>query len=294
MEVNLQTETFYFRGSLSCKFMQLSVIVTTYNSPDWLQKVIWGYSVQSFRDFELLIADDGSKEDTRQLIDALRNEVSFPIQHIWQEDKGFRKCTILNKAIIASGADYLAISDGDCIPRNDFLEIHFNKRRAGYFLSGGYNKLPMDLSKQITKEDIETQRCFDVDWLTKHGLEKSFTSSKLRVAGWKASLLNNLTPTNASWNGHNSSAWKKDILAINGFDERMRYGALDREMGERLMNNNIKGLQIRYSAVCLHLDHSRGYKNEVDLAANAAIRERTKNENLTWTDYGIVQESQSL
>ncbi len=269
--------------------MQLSVIVTTYNSPDWLQKVIWGYSVQSFRDFELVIADDGSKEDTSQLINALRSEVFFPIQHIWQEDIGFRKCTILNKAITASQAGYLVISDGDCIPRNDFLEVHHRERKEGSFLSGGYSKLPMDISKQITKEDIEAQRCFDVEWLTEHGLTKSFKNSKLRVAGWKASLLNKLTPTNASWNGHNSSAWKKDILSINGFDERMRYGALDREMGERLMNNGIKGLQVRYSAVCLHLDHSRSYKNEADLAANAAIREKTNTEKLTWTEYGIVQ-----
>ena len=270
--------------------MQLSIIITTYNSPEWLQKVIWGYKVQTFRDFEMVIADDGSKDDTKQLIERMRAKLSFPVQHVWQEDLGFRKCTILNKAIVASRTDYLVISDGDCIPRNDFLQVHINKRKQGCFLSGGYNKLPMQLSQAITKEDIEGQRCFDTSWLKEHGLKKSFTNSKLQVAGWKASLLNTLTPTNASWNGHNSSAWKQDILAVNGFDERMRYGALDREMGERLMNNHIKGLQIRYSAVCLHLDHSRGYKNEADLAANAAIRERTKKEKLTWTDYGIVKQ----
>ena len=269
--------------------MELSVIITTYNAAEWLEKVMWGYQAQVFRNFELVIADDGSNDITRQLIERMRKEVFFPVKHVWHEDKGFRKCTILNKAITEAAADYLVISDGDCIPRNDFLQVHSNKKKSSYFLSGGYSKLPMSLSKQITKDDILTQRCFDIQWLTKNGLPGNFKNSKFTASGWKAGLLNAITPTNASWNGHNSSAWKEDILNVNGFDERMRYGALDREMGERLMNNGIKGLQIRYSAICIHLDHSRGYKNEQDLAENQAIRDTTKKEKRTWTEYGIVK-----
>ncbi len=83
------------------------------------------------------------------------------------------------------------------------------------------------------------------------------------------------------------SGWKTDILDVNGYDERMKYGALDRELGERLMNNGIKGKQIRYSAVCIHLDHSRGYKNERDLKFNAEIRRNTKKDKRVWTDAGI-------
>jgi glycosyltransferase involved in cell wall biosynthesis len=269
--------------------MEMSVIITTYNAAEWLEKVMWGYQAQVFRDFELVIADDGSNDITRALITRMQKEVFYPVKHVWHEDEGFRKCTILNKAITAAATDYLVISDGDCIPRNDFLQVHATKRKRGYFLSGGYSKLPMELSKQITKEDVLTQRCFDVNWLKKNGLPDSFKNSKFTASGWKAGLLNIITPTNASWNGHNSSAWKQDILNVNGFDERMRYGALDREMGERLMNNGVKGLQIRYSAICIHLDHSRGYKNEKDLANNQAIRDATKKEKRTWTDYGIVK-----
>ena len=109
--------------------MKLSVIITTYNSPEWLQKVLWGYQAQTFRDFEMIIADDGSKSETKDLIDKMRAEVSYPMQHIWHPDEGFRKCTILNKGIVAAKADYLVISDGDCIPRKDFLQVHFNKRK---------------------------------------------------------------------------------------------------------------------------------------------------------------------
>ncbi len=68
----------------------------------------------------------------------------------------------------------------------------------------------------------------------------------------------------------------------------MKYGALDRELGERMMNNGIKGKQIRYSAICIHLDHSRSYKNKKDLSFNAEIRRLTKAEKRTWTDAGIT------
>jgi glycosyltransferase involved in cell wall biosynthesis len=269
--------------------MELSVIITTYNSPVWLQKVLWGYQTQTFKDFEMVIADDGSTDDTRQLIDAMRNEVFYPVQHVWQADEGFRKCEILNKAIIASKANYLVISDGDCIPRKDFLQVHIDKRKQACFLSGGYNKLPMELSQKITREDIFAQHCFDINWLKANGLPSNFTNTKFTAKGLKAAFLNFITPTNASWNGHNSSAWKQDILNVNGFNEDMRYGALDREMGERLLNSGIKGLQVRYSAVCIHLDHARGYKNKKDLAENKAIWDRTKREKIKWTNNGIVK-----
>lgn len=281
--------TIHLQRKVKIHFMELSVIITTYNSPEWLQKVLWGYQAQEFKDFEMIIADDGSGQETKTLVDEMKKELFFPVQHIWQEDEGFRKCTILNKAIVASKADYLVISDGDCIPRKDFLEVHFNKRRKGRFLSGGYSKLPMQLSRQITKEDIFNQDCFDIHWLKSNGLPGSFKNTKFTARGFKAGLLNFITPTNASWNGHNSSAWKKDIYQVNGFNEDMRYGALDREMGERLINSGIKGVQIRYSAICVHLDHSRGYKNKEDLARNKEIWLQSQKQKLKWASNGIVK-----
>tara|TARA_B110000902_G_C13774150_1_gene385521 strand:- start:195 stop:464 length:270 start_codon:yes stop_codon:yes gene_type:complete len=87
----------------------------------------------------------------------------------------------------------------------------------------------------------------------------------------------------------NSSAWKKDIMAVNGFDSRMQYGGEDREFGERLVNCKIKGLQIRYSAICVHLFHLRGYKNEATIMANLNIRAQTKKEKIIKTPFGINQ-----
>jgi hypothetical protein len=179
------------------------------------------------------------------------------------------------------------MSDGDCIARKDFIEKHVEYRNFGHFLSGGYYKLPMQLSEIIDKKDILTGRCFDLTWLKKKGLKSSFKNHKIDADGLKSFLLNNLTPTTPTWNGHNSSGWKEDILKVNGFDERMQYGGQDRELGERLVNLGIKPKQIRYSAICLHLDHARGYKNQESIDKNMAIRENTRNEKCVKTLFGI-------
>lgn len=268
---------------------KLSIIISTYNSEKWLQKVIWGYNTQTYKHFEIVIADDGSKKGTKQLIEQLRKEVFFTIQHVWQEDNGFRKCKILNKAIRVCNFDYIIMTDGDCIPRKDFVQVHFENRKKDFFLSGGYSKLPMLLSEKITQQDIESQNCFDLKWLKEQGVPKKFKKKKLVVDSEKAKFLNKITTTKASWNGHNSSGWKKDILAVNGFDERMQYGGEDREMGHRLYFKGIKGIQIRYSAICVHLDHERGYKNDTVIAINKKIRKETKFTKSVWTPYGIMK-----
>lgn len=267
---------------------KISVIFTTYNEPAWLEKVLWGFSAQSYKDFEVVIADDGSNHATKALIDKFRKKVDFPIQHVWHEDEGFRKCAILNKAIVEAKADYLVFTDGDCIPREDFLQVHFDYRQENKFLSGGLIRLPMDLSKAITKEDIINQRIFDNRWLSENGLKlKLFKRMRLSGNSFLKKVMNAITPTNASWNGHNASTWKKLILEANGFDERMKYGGEDREFGERLMNAGVKSRQIRYNAICMHLDHARGYVTKEDWDRNKQIRKETQTNKTTRTLYGI-------
>ncbi|GGF17086.1 hypothetical protein GCM10011518_28110 [Flavobacterium limi] len=269
------------------KNMKASVIMSTYNAEEWLEKVIWGLSIQTETNFEIIIADDGSRPKTKELLDNLRTQISMPLIHVWQEDNGFQKSQILNKAIMASSSDYLIFTDGDCIPRKDFVATHLNYREKGYFLSGGYFMLPMDISKAITKNDILSQNCFDVKWLIQNGLKKSFKNSKLTASGLLAKFLNAVTPTKATWNGHNASGWKEDLVFINGFNQEMQYGGQDRELGERLFNKGLKSKQIRYSAIVVHLDHARGYVNEATWKKNFAIRENTKKNKVVKTTIGI-------
>ena len=271
--------------------MRLSVILSTYNSPDWLEKALWGYSVQSHRHFELLVADDGSTDDTRSRIDLLRSQTGMNIRHIWHEDQGFRKCTILNRAIEAASADYLVFSDGDCIPRSDFLETHARLARLGTFLSGGLFRLPLTVSQRIDRDDIVMGRATDERWLRSAGIPRSLKLLKLACRPPWAGWLDRLTSTRATWNGHNSSGWKADLLAVNGFDERMEWGAEDRELGERLVHLGIRPVQIRYRAVCVHLDHERGYVRQDALARNHQIWAETRRTRSVWTASGIRKDT---
>jgi glycosyltransferase involved in cell wall biosynthesis len=265
-----------------------SIIISTYNSTEWLEKVLHGYNNQTYKLFEIVIADDGSNRETSDLIIKLQKEVFYSIIHVWHKDNGFQKSQILNKAIKQSSTSYIIMSDGDCIPRADFVETHIRHREEGWFLSGGYFMLPMNISKLITIGDINEANCFDLKWLKANGLKSTFKNNKLSASGFKAWFLNKMTPTNASWNGHNASGWKNDIIGINGFDERMQYGGQDRELGERLFNYGVKSKQIRYSSICIHLDHPRGYKTKESIDRNLAIRANTKKQSKAWTDYGII------
>ena len=150
--------------------MKISVIFTTYNSPAWLEKVLWGFQYQTDKNFEVVIADDGSGQETRDVIERFRRESDLDLQHVWQEDDGFQKCKVLNRAIVAATGEYMVTTDGDCIPRKDFVAVHRKYAEPGKFLSGGYFKLPMAVSEAITREDIALGRCFDKDWLIANGV----------------------------------------------------------------------------------------------------------------------------
>ncbi|WP_264521910.1 glycosyltransferase family 2 protein [Flavobacterium sp. N1994] len=267
--------------------MKASIIMTTYNSEDWLRKVLTGFSVQTEMDFEVIVADDGSTIETKKVVESFASKFKYPIIHVWQEDDGFQKTKILNKAILKSTSEYLIFTDGDCIPRKDFVQNHLKNKEKGYFLSGGYFKLPMSISKLISENDIISQDCFKILWLKKNGLKINFKLTKLTHNSYFSAFMNWVTPTKRSWNGHNSSGFKSDILAINGFNELLHYGGEDREMGERLFNNGLLSKQIRYIAICLHLDHSRSYVDPEGIKQNLAIRKFNKKNKITKIETGI-------
>jgi glycosyltransferase involved in cell wall biosynthesis len=267
--------------------MKVSVIITTYNAVEWLQKVLVGFSVQTECDFEIVIADDGSTSETKELLSLFSSKFKYPIVHVWQEDEGFQKSKILNKAILKSNSEYLLFTDGDCIPRKDFVAMHLKYQEKGYFLSGGYFKLPLSISKLISEKDVVGENCFDLSWLKSNGFKANFKSSKLTKSAVFANFMNWITPTKRSWNGHNSSGWKSDIIAVNGFNHDMQYGGLDRELGERLFNNGLLSKQIRYSAICVHLDHARGYSTPEIWQKNKGIREYNRKNKVVKIENGI-------
>lgn len=264
-----------------------SVILSTYNHPEWLRKVLWGYAHQTHRSFELIIADDGSDDRTAAVIQWALRETELSIRHVWQSDQGFRKCEALNRGIEASKSNYLIFSDGDCVPRRDFVGQHLLHRRSGRFLSGGYYKLPMELSRSMSLGEIGDGSAFTLSYLRRGGVRRSARDLRVVTSGWSAALCNRLTTTRATWNGNNSSGWKSDLVRAGGFDTRMRYGGQDRELGERLVNAGLRGQHVRFQTLVLHLDHGRGYANPIDRAVNLQIRAETRRSGTAVTKYGL-------
>lgn len=274
--------------------MKASVIVSTYNSPQWLQKVFWGLAAQNIRTFEVIIADDGSSEETKELIETYRQKLDFAVTHVWHEDAGFRKCRILNQAILAARAEYLIFTDGDCVPRKDFVAAHIHHAKPRTFLSGTYCKLPMATSVLLNEQDIVSGKAFDQEWLTESGYEAARRHrTKLKAAAWGVDgLLNRISPSTARFNGNNSSCWRADAMAVGGFDERMGYGSEDHEFGYRLVNAGIRARHIRYSAVCLHLDHAHSYIDPKQTAENSTMVQQTLSRRLKTTEFGLRGASQ--
>ncbi len=264
----------------------VSVLFATYNEPQWLEWVLWGYATQTMRDFEVIVVDDGSRDDTRAVLDRVRPQLPYRLRHFWQPDQGYQKCKGMNRGILLAESDYLVFTDGDCIPRADFLDWHLRLREPGRYLTGGYSKLPLGLSQAITREDILAGRATDYVWLAANGLERHTLKLRLR-SDWARALFNAITPVKALLHGHNASVWKDDALRVNGWDERMQYGGQDLELGERLTHAGVRGKTIRYAAICVHLEHKRGYMKPEMRQKNDAIRADTRRNRAAWTPYGI-------
>lgn len=269
--------------------MHFSVIISTYNKPEFLERVLWGYAAQSRRDFQVVVADDGSGPATADLIRRMRADAGLDVLHVWHEDRGFRKTEILNRAIVASDGDHLLFTDGDCIPRRDLLDVHHALTQHGRYLAGGYLKLPADVSDAITVDDVVSGRFARLEWLRARGWRPGRRALRLVRSRTLATLFDALTPTAAHFHGNNASVARDALLAVNGFEGEMGYGGLDRALGYRLENLGVKGKQIRHRAICLHLHHERPYRDPAMVRQNQATLERIRNSREVRARRGIAE-----
>ena len=155
----------------------------------------------------------------------------------------------------------------------DWLE---ENAEPGHFLSNGNFKLLIDRS------NIETSECFTKNWFVAQGLASTIKCLKLTTGSWFLAVLNTLTLTNRTRNGHNTSGWKNDVLLVKGFDERMQYGG-------RLISAGIKLKQIRYRAITMHLDHARGYVLDEVWRKSRVIRKTSIAQKIIATPASIKQ-----
>jgi glycosyltransferase involved in cell wall biosynthesis len=246
----------------------ISVIISIYNRPEFLERVLRGYAVQTDKDFELILADDGSDSETVHLIERVRISGGLRITHVWHEHRGFRKSVILNRSILAARTEHLLFTDGDCIPKADLVAVHRALIEPSRYVSGGYLKLSDEVSKRIEMDDIDSGRVTNLSWLKEQGWKPGRRALRLHSPSRFSTMMDHITPTKADFNGNNTSVWKSSLLEVNGFEGEMGYGGLDQALGVRLQNSGIQGIQARHRAVVMHLHHDRPYRDPAMMRAN--------------------------
>ncbi len=270
--------------------IKASVILAFYNRVDYLRLVLAGFERQSFKNFEIIIADDGSSPKAVEEVEKLSAAFSNPIIHLWQEDKGFRKNKILNRAITSARSDYLLFVDADCVPHSEFVNEHFNSGQKGTCLTGRRVNLSERITSRLTPQNIQKGFLEDKSLLliTDGIFGKSFDVEKGFY--FRNNFLRNFfNKKKRGLLGCNFSIYKEDILKINGFDERYEAPSIgeDTDVEYRLSLCGIKVQSLNNIAVQYHLYHRLQARPEENLKLFGEVKRR----NIYFTSHGIEQET---
>ncbi len=265
-----------------------AVIVAFYNNIRFLKLVLAGFTRQSTHDFKIIIADDGSGEEVTKEISTLSGNYPFPVEHLWQEDQGWRKNIMLNKAITQSGSDYLIFIDADCIPHKHFIKEHVRNRERKKILSGRRVNLSEEITENLTPDKVRSGYLekHTLKWLME-GLKKKMShAEKGLYMPWLTSYLSR---KNFGLSGCNFSVYREDIEALNGFDERYLAPTVgeDTELEWRAGLAGITIKSVRNLAIQYHLYHPKLSREN----NNMAIFEDTKSKGYYRTPYGIIKEN---
>ena len=241
--------------------MHICVVVATYNRPDALAALLEGYLRQDDRDFEIIIADDGSADDVRRLAESYTKRSPFPISHIWHEDRGFRATVMRNRALAATRAEYLIYTDGDCVPPLDFVSAHRRFAEPGCFLSGNRILLGESLTEKALREYLPLHEWSSARWFAawlKGDINRWLPLARLPDGAFRKW-------SSGRWEGVktcNLSAWRADLVAVNGFDESYagRWGLEDSDLVIRLLHAGIRHKSARFATPVFHLWHREADK----------------------------------
>lgn len=265
--------------------LKISVIVNTYENPRALRLVFAGLRYQVIQPFEIIVADDGSSEETRETIRRLSKSVTCPVIHVWQPHDGFRKCRILNRAIIEAQGNYIIFFDGDCIPRRSCIATHVRLARKNRYITGGIVRLAASFSDQLIPEAVE-QGVLErlTPWSPYVDKPKRLLLSRIPVL---RELMDHMVKRNPGWRGGNASTYRENLIKVGGFDERFSYGYEDADLGHRLHAIAIRGRSIRYTEPVFHVEHPRSYVSETVVRTNYLIYRQNRENGVARTPYGI-------
>jgi glycosyltransferase involved in cell wall biosynthesis len=259
--------------------MKVGLLISTYNWPKSLDLVLKSALSQTHLPDEILIADDGSRDETKQLIEQFLQKSPIPIRYFWQEDNGFRKAKILNKTLAQTTSDYIIQVDGDCIMHSKFVEDHIKQAEKGVYLYGSrVNILPDFVATVFEKQQI------NFNLFSKEIKNKTRT---LHIPF----LSNSYKPhegISRKFRGCNVSFWREDFIAVNGYNEDYEgWGREDSDLVIRMQNNGVKAKRLRYAGIVYHIHHKVNSKQNFELndkRQNETIENRT-----VWVVNGVDQ-----
>lgn len=242
---------------------------------------------QTFKNFEVVVADDGSSPECLQEIERISHEVSFPVQHVWHEDMGWRKDIILNKAVVASKGDYLVFLDGDCIPDKHFVKDHYDLRKKGFAIGGRRVQLTQKISDMLTPELVE-KGVLRKKFLSLLFSKERHSENVMRIPLWFRNLFGVGKPKKGLLLGCNFGIYKCDLLQVNGFDERYLAPATGEDTDLEARLNRVGIYVLRYSFIC-RVYHRKHQRTELDPDPNAPIFEENNRLKVGYTPYGIMK-----
>lgn len=257
----------------------VALVISTFNQPDYLARVLRAVERQSQLPTQLLLADDGSDDETRLLFQAWEKGQSFECEHVWQEHCGFRKSRILNRAIAKARAEYLVFLDGDCVPHPHFLADHARLSELRTFVQGHRALIERSGAASFGLGDFVRDR--------------RRTLLQFQLRGWKHAYrwpvpLKRKRHDLHGARGCNMAAWREDLVAINGYNEAfVGWGREDSEMILRLMNSGVRRLDVRGWALCYHLWHPPA--DRAGLSGNDELLAQAQREKATRCACGVNQ-----
>lgn len=263
---------------MSCR---VALIINTYDQPEYLQRVLRAVGAQTEPPAEVLLADDGSGEDTRRLFAAWSQPQPFPTRHVWQEHGGFRRSRILNRAIAGAAAPFLVFLDGDTLPHPQFVADHRQLARPGWFTQGHRALIGRRAARWFGTGEFAADR-LRACWSGQiSGLKHAFRWPRAWVQE-RADL--------RGIRGCNLGIWRADLETVNGYNEAFEgWGREDSELAVRLMNSGVRRADVRGRALCYHLWHPPAGRN--NLAHNDALLAAAQREGRQRCEHGLASPS---
>jgi glycosyltransferase involved in cell wall biosynthesis len=257
--------------------MTLSLVINTFNQPDYLGRALNAVSRQSCLPDEVLLADDGSENETKMVFSQWRAGQSFRCEHVWQEHQGFRRARILNLTIVTTRGDYLVFLDGDTIPHPNFITDHHAVAQRGFFVQGHRALIEEKAAAWFGTNDLSADRRRALWQNQISGLKNSFRwpfavrKIKNRLRGIR---------------GCNLAIWRADLVRVNGYNEAFTgWGREDSELAARLVNSGVRRLDVRGRALCFHLWHPP--VSRAELAGNDELLAKAILEKHTHCEHGL-------